>query len=128
MSGDDELTAYIARLRGLNGAIEAVAIEAAPLVEDVIKATASAGTDGEGRVWPTKKDGSRALPNAADAVSVEANGNVIISKVVGGESYHQKSKGKRRRLVLPDGGAGIPPPVVDAVKIAVSRVLARLMR
>lgn len=127
MSGDQELATYAASLRAAGaGAVEEVARAAAPGVEAAIKATAAAGTDPGGGTWPTRKDGSRALPNAAESVATEAAGGVIITRLTGGEVYHHRSKGKRPRRILPDSGAGIPVRVADAIKEAASRVLSRL--
>lgn len=94
--GDETLRQMAKRIRAFglgNGATK----EAAPLVEEAIKATAAAGTDPDGAAWKTKKDGGRALPDAASAISVESNGKTIKIVVKGGEAAQQRF-GVRRLL------------------------------
>lgn len=83
MSGDAELEAFAARLRSLKGLDVAAAAEAAPLVDALVKGAAAAGTDLDGTPWPPKKDGSRALPNAAGAISAVANGAFVVLRLIG---------------------------------------------
>jgi hypothetical protein len=128
MSADEALGRFAARLRGLKQLAPELAKEAAPLVEAAVKATAAAGTTVDGKTWPTKRDGGRALPNAASAVTVAANGAVVIVRLAGAYVFHHRSKGRDQRRILPDAGAGIPKVLTDAIDEAKRRVFARLMR
>lgn len=127
MSGDAELAAFAQRLRRLGKLAPEAAKAAAPLVEAVAKETAAAGTTPQGEAWPAKRDGGRALPNAASAITAHANGLTVIVKLVGAYFFHHYSKGKDRRRVLPDSGGGIPPKVVAALREATKRTFERLI-
>jgi len=123
VSGLDEM---IASLRKLGKSSKDVAKEAAPLVQQALRATAAAGTDPEGRAWKPKKDGGRPLVNAANAITTTANGTLVTTTLSGVENFHQHSKSHERRII-PDGGAGIPQNVADALDEAATRVFARAM-
>ena len=127
MSGDAALAAFVTRLRDLRSLATAAANDAAPLVENAIRETAAAGTDPDGRPWPPKRDGSRALPNAAAAISAVAKGTAVVVVLTGAYVYHQFSKGKDRRRVIPDGGSGLPPRVASVLRAAAERAFARVM-
>ncbi len=125
---DEELAAYAKRLRGLKGFAAQAAKEAAPRVERVVKATAAAGTDPEGKAWPLKRDGGRALPNAADAISVTARGAIVIVRLVGAYVYHNRAKGSALRRILPDSAASIPINIRDEIRAAMKDVFERMMK
>lgn len=126
---DAALAAYAARLRNLKTLAPAAAREAAPLVEAVIRDEAAAGVDPDGRAWAPKKDGGRALPNAAGAIRAVANGVAVIVKLTGAYVYHHYSKSAAyRRRILPDSGAGVPPRIADALKRATAEAFRRAMR
>lgn len=127
MSGDEDLSRFANRLRGLQSLTHSAAKDAAERVEVVVKQTAAAGTDLDGKPWPPKKDGTRALPNAASAVSAVARGAVIVVTLVGAYVYHQFSKGPQRRAILPDGGAGTPKRVAEAIRAATQDAFKRAM-
>lgn len=91
----------IAKMRALRGFGLQVARAAAPVVEAAIRATAAAGTDPDGKPWPSKKDGGRALPNAASAVSVKASGLVL--RVLLKAPYGFAQTRRRARKVIPEG-------------------------
>lgn len=116
--GDSALVAFIARMRKLGTLGADAAKLAAPLVERAVKATAAAGTAPDGMPWKPKKDGSRALPNAAAALTVKALGPVVVVTLKGIEVVHNFAKDGRlpRRQILPDGGAGIPKNVAAALE------------
>lgn len=123
-----DLNAMIARIRSLGPLASEVAAEAAPAIERLVVAAAAAGTNIDGKAWTPKKDGSRALPNVANDLSVVATGTVIQIRLTGNEVFWQHAKGKKgraRREVLPDGGAGVPPAMADIVARTAARVFAR---
>jgi hypothetical protein len=122
VSGDDDLAAYAARLRSLRTLPSDAAREAAPLIEAEIKKTAAAGTAPSGEPWPTKKDGSRALPNAANAIRAVANGAAVIITLAGAYVWHHYSKGKHARPVIPKAGEELPPGVVKALQEAAAKI------
>ena len=127
MSGE-ELAAYAQRLRSLKTLAPAAAKEAAPLVADVVRTDAAAGTAPDGKAWPPKRDGGRALPNAASAITAVANGVAVIVKLVGPYIFHHYAKGKDQRRILPDSGAGIPPRIAAALRRATAEAFRRVMR
>lgn len=128
MSGADQLTALAVKLRGLKGLAPEAAKIAAPLVEEVVKTTAAEGTDIEGKAWPAKRDGTRALPNAAGAISAVANGAAVIVRLVGAYVFHNNAKGADRRRILPDSGAGIPPKIAAALEKATKQAFERITK
>lgn len=93
---EESLRSMIRRLRAFGQGAE-VAREAAPLIEQALKATAAAGTDPDGKPWKSKKDGSRALPDAADALTVTPGAMLVTIRVRGGEAV-QNRFGFRRML------------------------------
>lgn len=126
--GDAALAALVARLRGMQGLARETAREAAPLVEEALRETAAAGTTPTGEAWPTKRDGTRALPSAAKAITVAARGLVVVAKLVGSYVYHDRFKGKDRRKILPTSGEPLPPKVLEALELASKRAFARLSK
>ncbi len=128
MSADDELAAFASKLRSLKGLAPQAAKEAAPLVEAAIKKTAAAGTDINGTPWPVKRDGARALPNAAGAISAVANGAAVIVTLIGNYVFHNSAKGPDRRRILPDSGAGIPPAIAAVLQRATEQTFRRLTK
>lgn len=124
--GAAALDAMIASLRRLSGLPERAAAEAAPLVEAAVRATAAAGTDSYGKAWPLKKDGARALPDAASSVIATAHGPVVQLKISGGYVLQGRLKGDSRRQILPDSG-NLPPAVVGALQEGARRAFAKAM-
>ena len=130
MDGDAALQDMIARCSALEGFAAEVAAEAAPLVEEAARRTARAGTDPEGRPWaPRKKDGGRALANAADHVTAVAVGPRVDIVLTGPEAIHQRGAGKTlpARRVIPDGSAGVPAAITEACATAARTVFQRRM-
>jgi hypothetical protein len=126
--GDAALAAFAQKLRGLRNMTEGAAQAGAPLVADVVQRTASAGVAPEGQAWPAKRDGGRALPRAASAITAAARGAAIVVTLTGAYVYHHYAKGKDRRRVLPDSGAGVPAAIAAAVREALRRTFERTMR
>lgn len=121
------LDALIGNLRKLaSNAEEQVAKEALLLITAVAKATAAAGTDPYGVPWRPRKDGSRAIPDAANAVDVVLRGSILVVRVHRGAAIQNYLGGDYRREVIPDGDKPLPRAYVDAIQLAASRVFARV--
>lgn len=119
----------IARLRGLPKAIEAEAPRIAAAAKAEIDASIAAGHGAGGEMWPLKKDGSRALVNAAKAVTSKAVGTVLLFILEGPEVWHQfGTRHTPKRPILPETGlpvnmgAAIKRKVVEVFKKQVARV------
>lgn len=128
MNGDAALNAMIATVRKLGQLAPDAAAQATPLVEAAAKKTAAAGTTPDGTPWvPTKtKSGGRALVNAAAALSAAAVGSAVVLTLKGVEVIHNfGNKKDPKRQILPDGGAGIPKPIAEAVTEGARRAFAR---
>jgi hypothetical protein len=127
---DSQLAEFIGRVRKLGGLATDAAKLAAPLVEKAVKATADAGTTPDGAAWaPRKRDGGRALVNAAKALSAKAVGASVVVTLKGVEVIHNFARGRiPARQILPDGGAGIPKNVAAAVDEASALAFTRIMR
>jgi hypothetical protein len=121
----EQLIASLRRLKADAG--EELAKEAAPAVQEVLRTNAAAGLDPEGRAWTPRKDGARALANAAGAIFVEARGAVLELVLRGKYIYHQDGAGVPERVILPDAGAGVPKILVAPIQKAAERVVVRLM-
>jgi hypothetical protein len=129
MSGEDPLIAMIAKLRAFGKtALEDVAKEAAPLVEAALKETAAAGTTPNGEQWKPRKDGSRAMPDAADSISATAQGKRVVVKTSRGHAINNNLREGRRRQVIPSRKEATPKIVVDALEEGARRAFEKVMR
>lgn len=129
MSADEDLAAFAAKLRRMPELTPAAARAAAPKVAAAIKASAAAGTDIDGKPWPPKKDGTRALPNVVGAISAVAVGALVVAKLVGPYVWHQYAKpADRQRRILPDSGAGVPARIREALAEGAREAFANLMK
>lgn len=98
--GHVRLREMIGELAKLDGMAQLTAEEAAPLVEAALKATAAAGVSPEGQPWaPRKKDGGRAMVNAAAHVSARAVGSVVKVALDGVDVFHHYSKSTPRHVI-----------------------------
>lgn len=130
MNGDAGLDAMIAKLRKIEGLPGDAAREIAPLLLEAVKKTANAGTTPDGRPWaPRKKDGARALVNAADHLSFRVLGKAIAQLVLTGPDviHNRGTTTIPQRRILPDAGAGLPKLVVDAAAEGARRAWAKIM-
>lgn len=116
------------------GAVESLANRVAPLaarkISAVIKANCDAGQDPYGKPWPArKKDGGRALRNAADAVRVAALDKTVVMAVTGKEAIHDlgQAKGGIQRTILPEAGKPLPQNIRDAVHDSFEHVFSDIM-
>lgn len=113
----DMLADHIARMRALGSFASSVATHGASKVEAAAKRTAAAGTDPYGKSWPARKEGGRALANAAAAISVVVSGLRVLLRLAKPEAYHQTSKSHPRKI-LPDGALplGLAKALRDAAR------------
>jgi hypothetical protein len=125
MTAQDLLGELADKFRALERFPELVAAEAAPLVEEALRATASAGTDPYGRPWPATRDGRRPLVHAGSHIRVRAVGGSLRATLEGADVWWHFREGKFHRQVLPDAG-DVPPGVERAIQQAARRVLERL--
>jgi hypothetical protein len=126
----DSLDAMIAKIKRLGTLPDVVAKRAAPRVLAAIRKTANAGTTPDGKPWPPKKDGGRALEHAADHLSASADGSVITVTLTGkAEVVHNYGDHRNpKRQILPDAGAGLPKIVEDATRLAAAEVYTEILR
>lgn len=113
-------------MTALQGMIDAcrsmpgLAKEAAPAIRDLVLATLredlSAGrSPATGASWAEKKDGGRALKNAAAAISAALSGTTIVVSLGAPEVFHHfGAQGKPRREQLPRGV--LPFKLGDAIR------------
>ena len=125
MSGLEEMIAA-QRMMGRRLA-ERTAEIAAPLLEARLKASAAAGTSPDGQPWAARKDGGRAMANAAKAISVKAIGDVVRVTLDGPEVFwHYGARGAPRRPVIPDGGGPMSRLVQTVLDEASAKAFAEL--
>ncbi len=129
MDGNADLDGFIARLRAFGAtALDAVAKEAAPLVQRAAQATAAAGTDPYGAPWRPRKDGSRAIPEAASAVDAVARGPVVVVRVRRGAAIQNYLSEERRRQVIPDPAKPLPEGILVALREGAMRAFEKGVR
>jgi hypothetical protein len=129
MNGIAQLDEIIRKVSAFgDGGTEAIAKEAAPLLEKINKATASAGTSTDGVAWKSKQDGSRALRNAAAAVEAVAIGSKVRLRLVGTATGDQKVQAIQNhyRPILPIAGR-VGEPMIGALTEAGRRYFNRSM-
>lgn len=127
-NGRAQLDEWIARLRSLP--VEIVAAAVPEVAEALLKDTKQSAADGiapDGEAWPETKSGKPALPNAADRVSVDTQGSVVLLRLKGNEVRHHKgmARGRIRRQILPT--RKIPDNVARAIKTVVGKHFSRIM-
>jgi hypothetical protein len=124
MAGLDEM---ISSLRGLVKIEERAAAIAAPLLEQHLKSTASAGTSPDGKAWAPTKKGGRAMANAAAAITTKAFGPVVRVTLSGPEVFHHYAvRGEPRRQVIPDTGVDATPAVTAVLDKAMAQAFDEL--
>jgi hypothetical protein len=124
------IEAAIAHFQALEDVDSQIAKVAAKKLETAAKKQVADGTDPTGKTWPAKKDGTKPLVNAADAISTEASGNIVTVVVTGVEFYHQVAKedgrSPPRRKLIPSIGDELPAHYAKAIKEATDEVLGRV--
>lgn len=129
MVAEADLTRFADRLRGLADLAPAIAVTAAPLLEEAARATANAGSDPEGKAWKPRKAGGTALPGAAGAISASATSKGVVTIVLRGVYvlHHFGTSRVPARPILPTLGEDLPAPMAAALKKAASVAVARAM-
>lgn len=128
MTGDVALDAMFDHLRGLKKLPEDVCKAAADEVLRAARATAAAGTTPDGTPWQATKGGGRPLEHAAERLSVNVIGRLIVLTLKGVEVVHNfGTKWNPKRPILPDGGAGVPKNIATAIRKTAGRVFSRAM-
>ena len=108
---------------------EEIAKEAAPLVVESVKKDLAAGkSPADGKAWKPRKDKGRPYANAADKLTGQSEGDLIILTVKGPEAFaHGGVKGHLpKRPMLPDVGGGVPSQVADAIRKGIDKVAEKL--
>ncbi|NUP05524.1 MAG: hypothetical protein HOW73_05640 [Polyangiaceae bacterium] len=99
-SGGAQVQAWIKAFQKLPQEVRAEKM--ADVVLEDVKRTAAAGTSPTGVAWPEKKDGGRALANAADHLSTVVSGSTVHLVLTGPDAIHNYGTGKDpKRQVLP---------------------------
>jgi len=125
VDGDAKLSDFIRRLRSMKDLAAQAAREAAPLVEAAVRRQAADGQAPDGGAWAPTKDGRRAIPNAARAITAVAKGSAVQIVLAGVYVFHHYGKGLPERRIIPGQGA-IPAPVVAALREGARRVFRRV--
>lgn len=114
-AGLETLDEWIGRLRSMPEMVNASAQQLVPVVRADIDRAIAEGRSVDGRKWLPKKDGGRALVNAAKAVMVEARKNVILITLTGPEVFHQfGTKRIPARPIIPSGN--LPDRIGNAIR------------
>lgn len=127
-SAHAQMRAIIQRLRTLPKELIA---QSAPLIGEELKASidgsVARGQAPDGTPWPLKLDGERALVDAADDVTVDVVGSVIVATLRGKYVLHHKgfARGGVRRQVIPTKKA--PQAFINAAKKALSQRYVEIM-
>jgi hypothetical protein len=101
-AGFSSLEDMIARLRGLPKAIEAEASRIAQAAKSEIDSALAEGHGAGGEAWIPRKDGSRPLVHAAQAVASKAVGTVLLFTLTGPEVWHHfGTRHTPKRPILP---------------------------
>lgn len=109
------LSEVFRKLRDTTRVVERVASESAPLIlADCARAYASAQSP-DGTPWRPRVDGSRALPNAIEGLSVSVDASGITLRVMLPYTYHQTW-----RPMLP---TAMPPAWGAIFSLAIGRAL-----
>lgn len=126
-----KLDDLVANLRRIDAAGVAIAEEARPAILEEARRTAAAGTAPDGTPWAPTKDGRKALPNAASAISAVVSGStvaVITLVLRGAYVFHSAMKGKGRRPILPSLKDGLPDKYEAILRAAAKKVFSRVLQ
>lgn len=121
------LDGFIGRVNDLEQLAEATATEAAPLVQNALRATAGAGKSPTGVPWKDRKEGGRAFANAAEKITVKALSNVVKISLTGPEVFGQFGASGPRRPMIPGADGELGPGVEAAMKEGASRAFEKIM-
>jgi hypothetical protein len=127
-----DLDGILATLRAVSDG-ERVATEVAARAEPHIQAglekTLSAGEEPAGKGWAPRKSGGKAYAHAAGHVVTKHYGKLIRVTLSGPEVYgHFGNSHLPQRKMIPDGGAGMPPSIADALGKGASEAFDALVK
>ena len=112
----EEMIRNVAALERLPERTAAIAAEK---LGELVARTAAAGTSPDGEAWAPRKEGGRAMVNAAAHVSARAYGDVVRITLRGPDVFHQfGTRGEPRRAVIPESGAAMPASVAQVLEQA----------
>ena len=121
-----DLDDMIRSIRALGELASVTAKRAAPLVEEALRASASAQQSPDGKAWAPKKDG-KGVPyaNAASHIHAKAIGPVVRVTLDGPEVFGHFGRANRvPRPMLPDPGS-MPEPIGAALRKAADQAFAQ---
>lgn len=92
-----------------------------------VTANVSSQVGPDGTPWPASKSGEAVLRQAAQHVTVQALGTVILFKVTGIDARHHKGfvKGGERRPIIPV--RSMPEPLTKAIKKVLKKRFQEVM-
>lgn len=114
-AGAAEIDRWIENIRSLPQMVNAAAPAVGEMLLAEFQRTANAGTTPEGEPWPPTKAGGKPLKNAAGALQLSVQGNVVIIKLTDHHVFHQFGAGVRARRMLPSGG--LPDRLGNAIRL-----------
>lgn len=120
------LDAQIAALRKLKAPELAAPLVALEL-KRILDAQIARGVGPDGTPWAPTRAGGRPLQHAAAALTVFAQGTVVIAKLVGATALHHlgRVRGGIRRQILPS--SSLPEALTDALRqVCVKAIAERL--
>lgn len=111
-------------------AVAKMPAEVAPIVARELKGwvaeNIAAGRGPGGETWPAKKDGGRALQNAAKALSTRVAGTVAMLILAAPELFHHfGAQGKPVRRIMP---GNIPARLGDAIRAGAVEVWDKITK
>lgn len=120
------LAVFTSKIRALENFDIEVAIEAAPLVQEAQRAQTRAGLTPSGEPWPAKKkDGGRALVNAANHITARPVAGTVRIDLKGVEVFHDLGVGLPKRQIIPAKGEPLPQYLLDALNEGARRAFAK---
>ena len=132
MANNAEARARLAKLsRDLRALPAELAHDLAPVgaakLDTLLRENISAGVGPDGKAWPLRQDGGKALPDAGDHLTVRAVGTVILARLEGPPALHHLgiARGRVVRQIIPTKAA--PQPVLDAITAALPQRARELL-
>ncbi len=125
--GNIAMNAQIKKLRKLAKLVDDSAPDVAKAVKVEMVKQIDKATGPDGKAWQVTQAGTRPLKNAAQSLTVQAAGAVIILRLIGRHARHHLGavKGKIKREILPT--RKIPDPVARAIGRVVTGEFKRTM-
>lgn len=123
-SGFRALEAMIERAKALGAVASDVAKQVAPALRAELVGNIAAGRGPDGEAWQKTQEGAVPLRNAAKALTVVAQGPVVVATLEGPEARHHSgtARGRIKRRILPSSRR-IPKKTVEAIRAAFARAV-----